>query len=425
MQIHCVLKSFTIKMLAAAILLSSGAAALAADLQAGSRVEANGMAGTLKKLESLPLVSSTFSQRMIWQKYDDPRLHALREDLRLDEAIRPGKDEFDRQLLLLTYVNGLWQYGDPRPHAEEFSPARILALQKQEQRFYCEHYSCMMCGASASLGWVFRLLTHGEHTWGEMWSNQYGKWVYMDPTSGRYYTDLKGNPLSEAEARDDFYKNGGKNFQFRSAYSRKVSGGGERFDQRKSVVGYHPNTNLLDERFDYKKMFMIKDQFSKKSKIRGQGEAVQDSLRDPYFPINQAVLSLQQAPAGLAVTVRTLPPNFKTFRARVDGGKWHSVEANFAWDLHGGENLLEVKSVNRFEVDGPVSRVEVAMDGKAAATNERLGPVAPEEETKVAGMPPLKVWPPLPADLKPVAYEEKLADEWINMWSKKGQWVEW
>jgi hypothetical protein len=325
----------------------------------------------------------------------------------------------------MAYVNRLWEFEDPRAHRDEASPAKIIEYQKQEERFYCEHYACMMCGTAASLGWVYRMLSHGGHTWGEMWSNQYGKWVFMDPTSGRYYTDLQGNPLGEAEARDDFYKNGGKNFQFRSAFSQKVVAGGEKYDQRKEVVGYHPNTNLLDERFDYKGMFMIKDQFSKKTKIRGQGEPVQDALRDPYFPINQAALSLQPAPAGLAVTVRTLTPNFKAFRARVDGGKWRNVDASFAWNLHGGNNLLEVKSVNLFEVGGAASRVEVAMDGTAAATNDHLGPVAPEEEAKVAGMPPLKVRPPAPADLKPVAFEEKLTDEWINMWYKKGHWVEW
>jgi hypothetical protein len=86
---------------------------------------------------------------------------------------------------------------------------------------------------------------------------------------------------------------------------------------------------------------------------------------------------------------------------------------------------MEVKSVNLFEVDGPVSLVEVEMDGAAQAGNDQLGPVAAEEEGKVAGMLPLKSRPRDPAELKPVAFAEKLEDKWINMWFKPGHWVEW
>jgi hypothetical protein len=63
---------------------------------------------------------------------------------------------------------------------------------------------------------------------------------------------------------------------------------------------------------------------------------------------------------GLRVNLKTLTPNFKTFALRVDGGEWKPGGESFGWSLHPGVNRLEVKSVNQFGVDGPVSTAQVA-----------------------------------------------------------------
>jgi hypothetical protein len=80
-----------------------------------------------------------------------------------------------------------------------------------------------------------------------------------------------------------------------------------------------------------------------------------DPAKDPYFPINQATMTLTPSGPAIQVSIQTLTPNFKTFEARMDSGKWKPCEATLAWTPHTGENRLEVKSVNQFDVDGPVS----------------------------------------------------------------------
>lgn len=404
--------------------LSVSIAAPRETLNQGDTVTIQGAKGVVKLLQALPYVDSSYSSRMIWQKYDDPRLAALRKDLRLDNALLKGKTEFERQLLLMDFVNSLWRYEDPKDLKKTFSPAKIVEENKQEHRFYCEQYACVLSGTAASVGWVCRLVSHWGHTWCEMWSNQYGKWVYMDPTANRWVAGEDGVPLSAAEVRLKSFTSGG------SFPARYGPSGGQRNwsgDRRFAVIGFHPNTDLLDRPFDYDKMYVIVDQHSGSRKdVRGKGEPVKDPLVDPYFPINQASLLLERADDGIAVTAKTLTPNFKTFRARVDGGKWRNCGDKFTWRLHGGSNVLEVKSVNQFEVDGPLSKVEVVMDGPAGAkpSDDDLGPVAPEEEGKVAGMGGLAAVK-VAGELEPVPFEEKLKDEWLSMWCKPGQWVEW
>jgi hypothetical protein len=80
---------------------------------------------------------------------------------------------------------------------------------------------------------------------------------------------------------------------------------------------------------------------------------------DPYFPIGQAALTLSTDGDRIRVAVRTMTPNLKEFQVSVDGAGWKPAEAVFPWTLHSGKNRLQVRTVNKFGVEGPASTVEV------------------------------------------------------------------
>jgi hypothetical protein len=86
-----------------------------------------------------------------------------------------------------------------------------------------------------------------------------------------------------------------------------------------------------------------------------------DPAVDPYFPINQAALRLAPEQDKVRVALRTMTPNFKGHEARVDGGAWAPREASFLWSIHPGANRLELRTVNQFGIDGPVSTVEIEL----------------------------------------------------------------
>src|SRR5205807_7197122 len=87
---------------------------------------------------------------------------------------------------------------------------------------------------------------------------------------------------------------------------------------------------------------------------------------DPYFPIGQAALTLAPDGAALHVSLKTLTPNFKTYLARINGGDWKPAADSLTWTPHAGSNRLEVKTVNQFGVDGPVSTAELQVGAPAA-----------------------------------------------------------
>src|SRR6187200_1167577 len=93
------------------------------------------------------------------------------------------------------------------------------------QSFFCTQYAQLLASSAASLGWVDRTLAlrrhkgvnarggSTEHSTTEIWSNQYRKWVMLDPTSNMYL-EMNGVPLNAYEIRQEWFYNSGKELVF-------------------------------------------------------------------------------------------------------------------------------------------------------------------------------------------------------------------
>jgi hypothetical protein len=381
--------------LAASAAVSGPADAAARPLKQGDSFAVGERRGVVTKLDTLPYVESDYTGRFKFDAYDNPKLKRLREQYRLDEVVAGGKDEFDRQVLLLDWVNHRFKkFGRPT------SPARgaldVLKANDEGSTFFCAHYADAFVSAAASLGWVDRALAlrrpddvgggSTEHSSTEIWSNQYRKWVMLDPTFAMY-VEKDGVPLSAFEVRREWFGGGGRGVTFvldkeRRRYRRadmpvfrsRHEGFGDLVLDGGALnpyafIGYIPNTNLMDAGPDYARMFITQDELCARTKWHRR-DVPADPATDPYFPINQASMTLSPGPGGggVDVSLRTLTPNFKTYLLRTDGGDWKAAGGDFTWKPHAGVNRLEVKSVNHFGVDGPLSTAELEV-GPGAAVN--------------------------------------------------------
>ena len=368
----------------------AGAADAQGPLRQGDAANLGQKRVVLNKLDTLPYVESEYTRRFRFDSFDNPKLQDLREQYRLDEVIAPGKNEFDRQVLLLDWVNHRFRkFGRPS------SPARgaldILRDIDAGNSFFCSHYGDVMVSAAASLGWVDRPLAlrrpdnigqgSTEHTSTEIWSNQFRKWVLFDPTFAMYM-EKDGVPLSAYEFRQEWFYHDAHDVTFvldkdRKRYHKSdmpvfrgrypgfgdlvLDGGATNVY---AFIGYVPNTNLMDGGPDYGRMFITQDHICDGTSWHKRIVPA-DPAHDLYFPINQAAMTLVPHESTLRVSLKTLTPNFKSYLARIDGGQWAPTGASFDWSPHDGTNRLEVKSVNRFNVDGPVSSAQIDRGGNS------------------------------------------------------------
>jgi hypothetical protein len=362
------------------------------EVRVGSRFGVNGKTAEILQVEMLPFMQNDYSTRFKFDSADNPKLKELRERYGLEELTAVGKDEFEKQVILMDWVhNRFRKFGQPSRTTK--GALEILEGIEQGHSFFCTQYAQLMASAAASLGWVDRVLAlrrhqgvnarggSTEHSTTEIWSNQHRKWVMLDPTSNMYL-EKAGVPLNAWEIRQEWFYNGGKELAFvigkeRQRYRksdlpiflRRFAGFGDLTIEpdeldKYGFIGYIPNTDLNDSGFDYGRMFIVKDALCDGTQWHKR-DLPKEPATEPYFPIGQSAVTLKvrsQEQAGLTVELKTLTPNFKKFEARIAKSEWLESGNRFEWRLREGINRLEVRTVNAFEVRGPVSVVEVRME---------------------------------------------------------------
>src|SRR6266850_2499639 len=405
------------------VLIALAAGAAGRPLKQGDQLELDGKKVVISRIDALPIVENEFSRRFKWDSFENPKLKELREKYHLDEVIAPGKDEFEKQLLLLDWVNHRFKkFGKPD------SPARgakdILEAIDQGHTFFCSHYGDVFVSAAASMGWIDRPLAlrrpdnwgsgSTEHTSTEIWSNQFRKWVMLDPTFAMY-VEKDGVPLNAWEIRQEWFYNDAKGLTFvldkdRKRYHKsdmpvfrgRHAGFGDLLLDGGAInpygfIGYVPNNDLMDRGPDYGGMFITKDKICDGTSWHTR-IGPRDAEHEPYFPINQVAMEIVLDGDVFKVGLKTSTPNFKTYLVRKFDGPWVATKDLVLWKPRSPVNRLEVKTVNQFGVEGPVSLaiVEVKDAVAQAPSDQKIEKVeiGKNREMRVNGLPffPLMSW---------------------------------
>src|SRR5258705_9081811 len=141
--------------LALALLISSSAttpsiAGPREVLRQGDRFPVDGGTATLTRLDTLPFVESDYTERFRFDSWTNPRLKELRERYKLDDVIAPGRDEFEKQVLLMDWVHRQFKkFGKPSTAAK--GALDILEGIEQGHTFFCAHYAQVVVSRSTSL----------------------------------------------------------------------------------------------------------------------------------------------------------------------------------------------------------------------------------------------------------------------------------
>ena len=346
----------------------------------GDTVKLAGGEAVVRTMDVLPLVRNEFSDRFKFDCFGEASLKTLRRQEKLDEVVAPGKTEFEKQALLSHWAHKRVKHFGGPPANAPVDALGILKCVDANQTFNCGYIAEVLREGLMSMGYVSRQIglkgAHGdgngdEHSVVEVWSNQYRKWIILDPTLDMYFVK-GGTPLNSFELRQEWFYNKGKALTIvignnaerrRTAdmpIKRETHAGFGTLELNANSLGkflyvaYTPAT--VDGKPDYGKMFITKDKLCEGVPYHTR-TCPKDPATEPYWPMQQAALTLTPAAgAAIAVKAETMTPDFDKFRHRVDGGAWMDGPPPGEWKLHKGENTLEVQAVNKFGVEGAVSK---------------------------------------------------------------------
>jgi len=305
-----------------------------------------------------------------YQPANNERLLRLRKQHRLDEVVGPGQDEFAKMVLLRDWLHQRWQYGAAKNVDFNFNALDILERAQTGEVFFCSEYATTIVQAAASLGWTGRYIGIEGHVTAEIWSNQWKKWVVMDP-SFNVHLEFSGIPQNALELRSLWLA--GKGPEVRAVLGPSGVTNGT------SNVNPH---NLI-KKFDQIYVRMRNDWFSNRlphwhplsNSIMNGVEWVDgkspDSIlisretsdpRDLYWELNTVDIGVQidkENSGRILVGFDTITPNFSHFLLKIDGKEQQWKASTFTWRLRPGKNRLEVVPVNAFGVSGSVSHMSV------------------------------------------------------------------
>jgi len=332
-------------------------------------------------------VSENHNERIVRPSYtfahqlaDEPRLKILRERWRLDHVIQSGQTEFEKILRLKRWIRHQWENGWDRGTLQFVPPwDAMVVLELAGQKLslgMCTHYSSTFVQCCLAVGINARVTIISCHCVAEVWSNDYQKWMMMDPDcdsddgrKGTRHFERNGIPMSALELHQAYAN---KDYEGVLEVNDPEKFGGTLENNislyRKFCATHRNNylTSLLPEEPEHGAVSYTYDghlwhnstteplpQFSRTSRREG----------DFHWTLNQTVIYLQQGeePNTLDVMLDTVTPNFETYLVQFDDGNWTEQSEAFVWNLHKGQNTLRAKTRNAFGILGIESSVCVEM----------------------------------------------------------------
>jgi len=358
-------------------------------LNAKRLVDAAAAAGFLAR-EVIAEIPAAVRSRITFRTcdYDDELLAELRRRYRLEEVIAPGKDEWNKQLLLKNWVAGKITNGNPT--VEAGNALEILEHAAAGKKFYCTYFAITYLQCAQALGWQARKLgvdrlhdpdslgsTH--HGVAEIWSNQFAKWVVIDAQSNLHF-EKDSVPLSAWEIRAEWLKNEGRDVdrvvgvppehrlknpaivwwdradedETACYFWIYISDNAVRWDEEGAAGFIFPqdsvNAGLTWYQNDYD---------NKKSRLHsGYLKKLfrpTDSIGDAYWTVGVVEARLDSATGEkLFLSLDSYCPNRTGYEVTFDGESWETVAETkcLAWPVNKGWNNLGLRTTARGGVKG-------------------------------------------------------------------------
>lgn len=338
--------------------------------------------------EAKPTVLEIHNERIVRPSYtfahqlaDEPRLKILREQWRLDHVIQGGETEFEKILRLKRWIRHQWENGWDRGTLQFVPPwDAMVVLELAGQKLslgMCTHYSSTFVQCCLAVGIPARVTIISCHCVAEVWSNDYKKWVMMDPgcdtddgRKGTRHFERNGIPMSALELHQAYANNnydGVVEIDDPEKFGGTLENNISLYRQFCATRRNNYLTSLLPEEPEHGAVsYTYGGHLWHRSATEPLPQFSRTSCResDFHWTLNQTAIYLQQGQTHdtLEVLLDTVTPNFETYLVQSDDSEWIEKSEAFTWNLHIGKNTLRAKTRNAFGILGIESFVSVKIN---------------------------------------------------------------
>ncbi len=352
---------------------------------AGSAAQSEFVLVTAEHNGEFPVSSYTLQE----DDFRHPRLALLRSRERLDEVVAPAATQFGKILLLRSWVRRQWEASGSF-YYPPWDAVEILDLaRKHDNRGFCAQYAIVFLQACQSLGIHARYVDLPGHFVVAVWSDDYDRWVLMDPANDLYY-ERDGFPMRGRDLHSAYVENAvGGIVQVDSGGRRKAVTRSDlanfrlysidmAADQisRPVEVKVNGRASQLVRASDYKtyprfgrdNMVVTSDFLAWRIQEADASFPLRPETRDPdefRYALNQTIIFLANERLGKRILKLALlssnSTTFQRFLIRADGGtEWvPTPSSTVKWLLHPGRNELSARVETSFGWKGKVSSLRV------------------------------------------------------------------
>ncbi len=344
------------------------------------------------------------SFRFAYEDADTPELKVLRDRLNLDEVLRGAQGDFQRINLLRHHVSQQWYHDSPLPNYPEWNALDILDRRDAcGKGGMCIQFSIVFIQSLEALGYQARHVNIFNHETVEVYVDELGKWVHVDPESvfdSYEFNTETGMPVNIYEQHRHFLARYGLSrenpidWMSTKPWCNHPNSGLNENKQPLDISTYTPWLNSPDpgkrppqhNLAGFFRMMPRNNYFSQPTpRPLSQGstwwpwdgylnwydEATprklqyalhSDRISDFYPTINQVSFSAihGENEEDVIVNMTSITPNFEAYEINVDDSGWRDSDARFIWSLNrSAVNTLAMRTRNTLRVTGKPSRIQV------------------------------------------------------------------
>lgn len=337
-----------------------------------------------------------------WEPWNRPEFREVRARENLDDVIAGCKTQFEKIVKLREYAATRVgrKHGTPLPGYPGWDALSILErIDSHGSVGMCIQFNNLLAGLCMAYGIQGRLINGMNHEMAELWSDDFGKWVYMESSYGNHndVNDSTLVPMSLLELHNmniaylhpdkpiDWMNDPTSPDQMRDAIkSLKI----QPPESRSSTTWHQPDwgwyeglrlsifMRAIPRNNFYEKPYPIPlthgatwwpwngyiNWYDDRTPPMRQYTWFTDRPRDIWPDLNMVHVDATSAHSNKYLYLRfeTYTPNFSHFELDENDSGWKKIDGDrFTWVLASGKSTLRVRAVNKQGVRGKPSSFEI------------------------------------------------------------------